>query len=292
MKTFKEPMRAIALLDENVEHTDEAILAALNKLRYPVLATVKLDGVRALRLNGTLLSRNLKQIPNVSICHRGSYLPAGFDMELCADGMTFNEIQSIVMSRKHELEDKITFNVLDWIMPEEQYSNFTYSDRIFNAIKIIESRHQSQCYLEHPTWIYTVEQLFQYFKKNEQLGAEGICFRTPDSPYKQGKSTLNEQYLIKLCRWLRMEVTVIGYEEQIAVGKRATPLNTLGSLLVTDDKSRTFSVGSGFTAAERLRIWNNKQAYMGKTLTIKYKPCSEKINPRHPTFVGWREKGY
>ena len=36
-------------------------------LKFPVLVTPKIDGVRAIKLNGKLVSRSLKQIPN-SFC--------------------------------------------------------------------------------------------------------------------------------------------------------------------------------------------------------------------------------
>ncbi len=284
MKPFRAVMKAAPLLPSSLEHTDEHILAAMRKLRYPVLATTKLDGVRAVRLNGTLLSCSLKQIPNKSICRRGTSLPAGFDMELWRHGMTFNEIQSVVMSESHLDEDSIQFHVIDW------YGEDKYDTR---CIMIADEYDNGEDFkFQFPIRQHNADELMSFFLQSEINGDEGICFRIPNSPYKHGRSTLNEQYLIKLCRWLRMEVKVIGYEEQIAVGKRATALNTLGSLLVVDDKSRIFSVGSGFTEAERLRIWNNKQTYMGKTFTIKYKPCGTKDNPRHPIFVGWREKGY
>ena len=64
MTIFHRPMLAASLLPPSVDHSDENILAAMAKLRYPVLATIKKDGIRALRMNGTLLSRTLKPIPN------------------------------------------------------------------------------------------------------------------------------------------------------------------------------------------------------------------------------------
>jgi DNA ligase-1 len=41
-----------------------AAKADLDKLRYPLLASPKLDGVRAIVKNGVVLSRSLKTIPN------------------------------------------------------------------------------------------------------------------------------------------------------------------------------------------------------------------------------------
>lgn len=41
--------------------------ADFNKLRFPLLASPKLDGVRAIIINGVVMSRSLKPIPNKHI---------------------------------------------------------------------------------------------------------------------------------------------------------------------------------------------------------------------------------
>ena len=147
------------------------------------------------------------------------------------------------------------------------------------------------------------------FYWSEQNGQEGICFRLSNSPYKYGRSTLREQYLVKLSRYLTSEAIVIGYEEQMENSNPAlrdergytkhtsyadglVPKNTLGALIVEDIKSNvTFRIGTGFDNKSRRFIWYNRLGYLGKQLTYKYKPCGMLNKPRHPTFVGWREKG-
>ena len=41
-----------------------ALCEDVTKLRYPVIASPKLDGIRALVIDGQLVSRTLKPIPN------------------------------------------------------------------------------------------------------------------------------------------------------------------------------------------------------------------------------------
>jgi len=304
---FKRPMLAASLLPPKVEHTNENILAAMKKLKYPVLVTVKKDGIRALRLNKTLLSRTLKQIPNRSICERAAHLPGGFDMELWNPCLTYDEVESIVMSREHSESDKIQFHVLDW------FGEYKYADRINQAhshMKALVEQHDDVI-VHLPEICYDAEGLLDTFIRYEVQGHEGVCFRTPDSPYKQGRSTLREQYLVKLCRYIREEVTVIALDEQMENGNRAKRngvgmmdrsscqdnlygKDTLGAFKVLDKKGRTYSVGTGvgLTDILRKRIWQQPEAYIGKQITIKFKPHGEKDNPRSPIFVGFREKGY
>lgn len=304
MLKFHRPILAASLLDEDVEHTDAEILKALEKLKYPVLATLKKDGIRALRLNDSLLSRTLKPIPNKSIRERSLILPGGFDMELWNPYLDYNEIQSIVMSHKHPDSDKIEFHILDW------FSNAEYQDRtglvqdwiLDNTLDIIPYPLIHYC--------QNAIQLFNFFLDVERTEGEGICFRLPNSTYKQGRSTLKEQYLVKLARYSRQEVRIVGFIEQLENGnsekrndlglmKRQTlsanmySKNTLGSFKVqTLDGKQEFTVGSGLTDKLRKTIWEARDNYYGKLITIKHKPFGVKLKPRSLIFIGFRKEGF
>jgi DNA ligase-1 len=311
-------MLAASLLPANVEHTDENILKAMERLRYPVLATLKLDGIRAIKLND-LVSRTLKLIPNKSIRARAMKLPAGFDMELWNPELPYDQVESIVMSREHADSDKIQFHILDWIGVPQNMGMQSYAGRC----AVIDGQFKNytiwDMHFQYPIEWSSPLSLFNYFTQIEYEHGEGICFRTPNSPYKQGRSTLKEQYLVKLARYIRQEVTIIGMEEQMenanltshnAIGmmdRSSCKANlyhkdTLGSFLVRDKNKQTFSVGTGTGLTDTLRkeIWNNRDKWIGKQITIKHKPHGQKIKPRSPIaimdsvveFVGKREKGF
>jgi len=143
------------------------------------------------------------------------------------------------------------------------------------------------------------------------LNQRVYVFRLNDSPYKQGRSTLKEQYLVKLARFSRTELTIVGFEEQQengnpdlhnAVGymKRQTCAdgmvgkNTLGAFICTDDKGQRVKVGTGVGLTDKLRkeIWDNRDCYANKQITVKFKSHGMKDVLRHPIFVGFREQGY
>lgn len=297
-------MRACSLLDPKVECTDNNILEAMKSLEYPVLVSTKVDGIRAVRTTD-LYSVRMKLIPNISIRRRSMVLPYGFDMELYNPELTYSEINSIVMSEEHPDSDKIQFHILDW------YSNMPYEDRCESITRLLNTKEcngmvWSDPRFEQATFNYN---LFQLFSVGEALGSEGICFRTPSSPYKQGRSTLTEQYLVKLCRYIRAEVIIVGFLESKENTNSAGTSNiglmershrksgmvgkeTLGALLVEDKDGRTYKVGTGFSEKLREEIWMNQSSWLGKRITEKHKPHGEKDNPRHPVFVGLREEGY
>ena len=306
---FKRPMLAAPLLPPTVEHTDENILAAMNKLRYPVLATLKIDGVRALRMNKTLLSRTLKPIPNKSIRERSMILPGGFDMELYNPELSYNQIQSIVMSEEHPDSDKIQFWILDWVYAPNP--RFNYEERT-NLIKgTPQELSEIGMRFSYPVRCDCAESLLSHLHWSETVEGEGICFRTPDSPYKQGRSTLKEQYLVKLARFSRTEVTIIGFKEQFENGnpdlrndvgymKRQTygdmmvGKNTLGAFLCKDSNGNSVDVGTGVGLTDKLRkeIWSNRDCYYGKQITVKFKCHGMKDVLRHPIFIGFRTDGF
>lgn len=314
MLTFTRPMLAASLLSSKVEHTDENILAAMNKLRYPVLATLKKDGIRALRMNGTLLSRTLKPIPNKSIRERSLVLPGGFDMELWNPTLPYDKIESIVMSREHKDSDMIQFHVLDWFGKEGGY--FQRLEQIEYFFHVNE--FDRTWYKGHPDVDMGIafkaespEKLFWYFTQSELCESEGICFRTPDSPYKMGRSTIKEQYLIKLARFVRTELTIIDFEEQqentnpdkyndvgymkrSSYGEGMIGKNTLGAFICKDKDGQIVRVGTGVGLTDKLRqeIWDNRDSWVGKQITVKYKPHGMKDKLRSPIYVGPRTKGY
>lgn len=93
-----------------------ATVAEVAKLRFPLLASHKLDGIRALVRDGVVVSRNLKPIPNrhvQALFGRREY--EGLDGELLVgdptDPRAFLGTTSAVMSR--EGEPDVYFHVFD-----------------------------------------------------------------------------------------------------------------------------------------------------------------------------------
>ena len=301
MLTFTRPMLAASLLPANVEHTDTNILAAMQKLRYPVLATLKKDGIRAIRLDGSLLSRTRKPIPNRSIRERSLILPGGFDMELWNPSLRYDEIESIVMSREHADSDKIQFHILDWFGVEGGYEV-----RLNKAWYWYQDNKRSDIVFESPTRIDNAKQLMVEFFLTECQGGEGICFRTPTSCYKQGRSTLREQGLVKLSRYLYSEATITGFVEQQENGNYQTTSrlglsersshasgmvgkNTLGALLCQLSTGETITIGPGVGLTNELRrdIWLHQNKYLGRMIKFKHK-FGQKNIPRSPVMCGFR----
>lgn len=301
---FKEPILCASLLPPDTESTDEQIFSAMKQLKYPVGATLKKDGIRAIRVNGSLYSRRIKLIPNKLLREQSLILPGGFDMELWNKELEYRTVESIVMSHTHPDTDKIQFHILDWFGPT---NGFDYSQRCRLIAATMPELDQSKVKFSPPVICHNAEQLFAFFLTCEAEAGEGICFRLLDSPYKQGRSTLKQQYLVKLCRWTTEEASIIGVKEQLENGnptrrnktgkmdrqklsEEMYGKDTLGAFSVIDKNGIQFDIGTGVGLTDELRkhLWINRNDVIGKTIVYKCKPHGKHIKPRSPVYKGFR----
>lgn len=138
-------------------------------------------------------------------------------------------------------------------------------------------------------------------------GYEGVMLRAPGGRYKFGRSTVNEAILAKMKRFADVDGIVVGFEEMMhndnealtdALGhtKRQSlkenlrAAGTLGALLVRlpDFDDQIVKCGSGYTAAMKQEIWDNKADWLGAGVVLKYQPSGMKDLPRFPVFKGRR----
>lgn len=285
-----------------------------SKLTYPVLASPKLDGVRAINVNGKLLSRSLKPIPNKYLADLlGRPMLDGFDGELIVgdawSSTVYRDTVSAVM--RHEGQPAARFYVFDlWDAP------YGYRERWHELQRLTEKLTGLPVDLLESALIEDRSQLDAFEEAAVGKGFEGLILRAPNAPYKCGRSTVNEGYLLKLKRFEDSEAVVIGVEEEMFNGneaqtnelgrtKRSTAKDglvgkgTMGALVVRDVKTGVeFNIGTGFTAEDRVWWWDTRlsrfmDAATNKPLTVKYKffPVGVKDKPRHPVYLGLRPEG-
>lgn len=291
--TITKPMLAVAAKD-------------ITTLKYPVYVSPKLDGIRCLRINHQALSRKFKPIPNNYIRYwLESHLPDGLDGELLA-GKTFNEAQSLIMSQ--EGAPDFQYHIFDYV---DASINQPFADRLMNLDRwyaIQDDKTQQHITVVPQYFCETPEEVTKFEERFIAEGYEGAMIRSVDGPYKNGRSTLKEGYLLKLKRFEDSEAEIIGFEEQMhneneaekdAFGrtKRSScqdglvPAGTLGKLLLKDLKTGVeFGCGTGFDAAMRHEIWGLQKNYLGRIVCYKFQPSGAKDLPRFPVFKGFRHE--
>jgi len=200
----------------------------MNKIKYPVLCTPKLDGIRCLKLNGKALSRNFKPIPNTFVREFiERTCPDGVDGELIAnkDGQNvlaqdsiamdaFNKTASAVMSE--DGEPWVTFHIFDYV---KDGIDKPYNERIKDLYALMTD-DTNECTglgiaFVLPTKILNEEQLLKLEEQVLKDGYEGLMIRSVSGPYKCGRGTEREGYLLKLKRFADSEAEIIGFEEKM-----------------------------------------------------------------------------
>ena len=270
-------------------------------LKYPLFASVKLDGIRCLVIDGVAYSRNMKPIKNeyVQKCI-GKPEYNGLDGELIVGGIfakdCYRQTNSGVMSKDGEPDFK--FYVFDrWDMEK-----FKFETRYTNipTLPFIEIVSQLEMNSECELLMFETELL--------EKGAEGAMVRSVDGIYKNGRSTAKDGILGKVKRFSDAEYRIVGFVERMHNANEATRnelgyiersshkdnlvgRNDLGALVLETADGQKFNCGTGFDDALRAEIWANKDTYLGRMVKVKSFLIGVKDLPRFPVFLGFRDEG-
>ena len=283
MKSFK-PMLASPF--------DEALL------KFPVLASPKLDGVRAIVRDGVVLSRALKPIPNKWVQQRFSHLEH-FDGELIVGASNHPDVLRTTTSgvMRVEGEPDVSFHVFDHVENHARLYTVRYD--------LLEEDTEINVFVVPQHELMNTFELNAFEHEVLAEGYEGVMLRHPDAPYKFGRSTAREGYLLKVKRFHDAEFEIVGFEEEMFNANEATtselgrtkrsshkankiPKGRLGALVLKYGDT-TVNCGTGFNDAERERIWTERERYLGQFAKIKYFAHGIKDVPKLPSFLGIRD---
>lgn len=283
--------------------------ADLTQLRYPVLASPKLDGIRCTILNGVATARSLKPIPNNYVRRALEGIPDGVDGELMVEG-GFNACQSLFMSRDRE-EPNFWFFAFDWYKTFGFHVDVPFETRLEELTLWSERHGHNNLHVVEHVEIHNSEQLAAYEAQCLSDGFEGVMVRDPAGPYKHGRSTTREGFLLKIKQFADEEAVVIGAVERmhneneleqdnLGHAKRShakagmVPAGDLGALVCRTEDGAEFQIGTGFTAAQRVELWEYPgNDIIGRVVTFKHQPDPggrlAGQAPRFPVFIRFRD---
>ncbi|MBN2497210.1 MAG: DNA ligase [Deltaproteobacteria bacterium] len=232
----------------------------------------KLDGVRAYWDGTRFLSRQ------GNLYHAPDWFVAGLpglplDGELWLGRKQFQRTVGIV--RRQDRSDhwkEIRFLVFDAPARDEAFEErlgFLSELLAGDETPYAASHAQQRCTgLSH---------LREELERIESLGGEGLMLREPGSRYAVGRSST----LLKVKRFQDAEALVL--DHHAGKGKLA---GKLGALVVRLEDGTQFSVGTGFTDAER-----EAPPPVGSIITFRYQELSDAGVPRFPSFVRVQKPG-
>jgi DNA ligase-1 len=226
----------------------------------------KLDGVRAWWDGKQFLSRQ------GNVFHAPDWFVAGLpnvplDGELWLDRKAFQRTVSIVRRQDksdHWREIKyLLFDAPSIVEPFEQ--------RQIALTELVRQHRPQYAKVLDQVRCTGVDALKAELERLEALGGEGLMLRQPGSSYEAGRSPT----LLKVKTFRDAEGVVV---EHLAGKGRHT--GRLGAVVVELSGGLTFSVGTGFSDAQR----ENPPA-IGSTITYRYQELTDRGVPRFPSFV-------
>jgi DNA ligase-1 len=279
----------------------------VNTLQYPLLASFKLDGIRCIFKDGEMLSRSLKQIPNVQLHRRFADIKKWsaenpghiLDGEIYAHGLTFQEITSVVMSDDKEVPDGFWFYCFDYVTDPavpfaKRNAEIKQFENKFFAIAVLQ-QHE----------VKAADGVMYGFYAAEKQGYEGLILKNPNGRYKFGRATVKENLMYKVKPFVEKSA-IIKDVQQATVAREGSErkINELGqsktsmkkddrvpieraAAFIVDWNGRELAVTIAATNEEKDKIWATRAEYVGKELCFKAMDVGAKDLPRHPVATRW-----
>ena len=242
------------------------------KIRFPIWASPKLDGMRCQYVNtDRFVSRTGKKIVGVGHLLEPLADFPDLDGELMVPGDHFQV--SLGKLRSHANVPNAVFYVFDTID-----ENAKFEDRL-EIIRELKDVHPNVKVVKH-VLVHNVDELMDMYAMCISKGLEGLVIKTVGHKYQRTRSK----------DWMKMkevgsvDVRVCGFQE--GEGKY---VGTLGALLVKLDNGQVTHVGTGFSDALRHDIWSNRDSMIDRHVEIQYHEITKDGNLRHPRFYRWRE---
>jgi ATP-dependent DNA ligase len=281
----------------------------LATIQYPQLLSLKIDGIRCLFKAGEMLSRSLKQIPNIKLHEKYCGLKEWslehpnivLDGELYAPDLTFQQITSVVMSDNKEVPESLEFCMFDCVdlsNPDEPFSERCKFDKI-------DLKEVQAFYIVAQIWVHTPENISVEFKKALDSGYEGLILKNPSGRYKYGRATVKENLCYKVKPFVEKSA-IIKDVQQATVAREGSEkkINELGqsktsmkkddrvpieraAAFIVDWNGRELAVTIAATNEEKDKIWANRAEYVGKEVCFKAMDVGAKDLPRHPVATRW-----
>ena len=259
----------------------------------------KLNGNRCTYYNGEFYTRqnkkyiglnhikaDIEKIPNAK-----EYV---FDGELIyknneglSDSSAFQKGTGIA-NNKSESKEELKLVLFD-VLPKEEFDNKISKDTYKIRKKhLLDLKQYETENIEIVQMFYEgtdQSEIWKWLDYCEQHDMEG-CMLNLDTPYecKRTKS------LMKIKKFYDFDLQIVGYEEGTGRNK-----GRLGAFVV-DYNGNKVKVGSGYSDEERVNFWNNRDKYIGRVITVKYKEISKDKKTgleslQFPVYCGMRELG-
>lgn len=285
----------------------------IDNIKFPAIASPKIDGVRGLCTGDGVVGRSLRAFNNVSFtrateCLRGS----GLDFEITVgdptDQHVCNRTTSFLNTKNSSTPDgAVTFHVFDSFL----YPDMKYVDRLAVAAKtaialreVVQKNAGVSLVIVPWAHVFDTVSAKHIISTHMTDGYEGSIVRLASAPYKFGRATVKEAAYLRF-KYFAIEDAIVksinegstnnnvattdlrGRTKRSSAAAGKVPNKTVGSLECIDVKSGAhITVGAGaMTAAQRKHYFENPEELIGARIKYKHMPYGAKEGKRMPTFT-------
>ena len=297
----------------------------LKDIKYSVLSSYKLDGIRCIFYKGEMLSRSLKPIVNKQL--RAKMKPLAdysrtnnliLDGEIYSHELTFQLITRFVMTKN--FEDKKSIKKHGKVLEIPEHVKFYCFDAVqndnFEELFVDRLDYVQGLFINFPELVVEVNQVLLNNKKEvtdmfeEALkdGYEGLILKDPNGRYKCGRGRVKEALIYKVKPWRTFDGVIKEVIQATKVDPNAEKTtNELGRSVTSKkkgdriliEKASAFRVDYAvdgvvmgevdpviaMTDPEKEAVWANRADYLGKIIEYKGLLIGAKDVPRHPVVL-------
>lgn len=259
--------------------------------RPGMLVQPKLNGVRAMYMDGQLVSRGhgleagkvwaegrMRHILDALKDVKGVIL----DGELYCHGMSLQQINSrasVNATEPHEDEKALTYCVFDYVSRTPAVKRQVALVHLFS--RFMAGRTSIQLVTTYRT--KSKSDGLAHFERAKRAGFEGLMYRHPDKPYaivgEHPRKDNRVDWLLKRKDWLDDEATIVRLNE----GKNRFE-GTLGSFTLLWNGVE-FDAGSGMSDPERHQYWALGDKMLGQWVKFQYEMTSDDGKPLKPVVL-------
>ena len=271
---------------------------AARHIEYPAAGQRKFDGVRCMAMEATgfpsniaLLTRKNKEFAGMNPLREEISqlnLPPSIvlDGELFSETLTFQRVTGLVRKFPENLTEQdyedlnqISYRIYDLINLSNPSMPFVGRYRLLQSL--LNSEPSSpRLIITRNVRINNEEDVIRWLGQFEREGYEGLMVRNLESPYELNKRS---KHLQKVKTFMDEEFPIVGYYE--ATGNdRGTPVWECEA-----PNGRRFRARPMGTLAERYELWANRDAMIGRPLTVRFFEYTDDGVPRFPVGVVIRD---
>lgn len=285
-------------------------------IKFPLDCSVKYDGIRMLEYGGQMVTRSLKPVRNAHVQAQTKLLIEaaadhglkGLDGEITVGPPNHPNLMQHTSSGVMSAAGTPEFEF--YAFDTYQHGQQPFEERTARVAEFCHAVGNQFPWLRYvpSVRVETLEEFLQYEAEQVALGYEGIMGRRPSGHYKMGRSTMRENILMAMKRFVDDEALVLEYREELENTNEATenalghtersshqenllPKGRMGTMLaVSLNFEKTFWLGGGrgITHALRQEVWDHPERFQWRIANYVYQHVGVKERPRLPRFKSWR----